>query len=105
MHPPLEPPMAMSVDVEEYFQVQAFARRIPRGEWSRWPSRIEENLDRLLALLAETNSKGTFFVLGCVAQSHPHVVRQIAAQGHEKRGGGGKVDERPLGLQDRTIRP
>jgi len=83
VHRSPEPPMAMSVDVEEYFQVQAFARRIPRGEWNRWPSRIEENLDRLLALLAETNSKGTFFVLGCVAQSHPQVVRQIAAQGHE----------------------
>jgi polysaccharide deacetylase family protein (PEP-CTERM system associated) len=75
--------MAMSVDVEEYFQVQAFAGRIPRAEWNRWPSRIEENIDRLLGLLEETNAKGTFFVLGCVAQNHPQIVRRIAAAGHE----------------------
>lgn len=80
---PIEPPMAMSVDVEEYFQVQAFAGRIPRAEWSRWPSRIEENVDRLLDLFDETSAKGTFFVLGCVAQTHPQIVRRIAAAGHE----------------------
>jgi len=81
--PAAGPAMAMSVDVEEYFQVQAFARLIPRGEWARWPSRIEANLDRMLALLAESGTRGTFFVLGCVAIEHPDLVRRIAAHGHE----------------------
>ena len=79
----LEPPMAMSVDVEEYFQVQAFARLIPRDQWGRWPSRIEADLDRMLALLGESGARGTFFVLGCVARDHPEMVRRIAAAGHE----------------------
>ena len=78
-----EPAMAMSVDVEEYFQVQAFARLIPRDQWNRWPSRIESNLDRMLELLAESGTRGTFFVLGCVARDHPTMVRRIAAAGHE----------------------
>ncbi|MGH7742736.1 MAG: XrtA system polysaccharide deacetylase [Candidatus Eiseniibacteriota bacterium] len=80
---PSAPPMAMSVDVEEYFQVQAFADLIPRDQWSRWPSRIEADLDRMLELLAESRTRGTFFVLGCVAQDHPSLVRRIAAAGHE----------------------
>jgi polysaccharide deacetylase family protein (PEP-CTERM system associated) len=75
--------MAMSVDVEEYFQVQAFARLIPREQWDRWPSRIEADLDRMLELLAESGTRGTFFVLGCVARDHPTMVRRIAAAGHE----------------------
>jgi polysaccharide deacetylase family protein (PEP-CTERM system associated) len=79
----LELPMAMSVDVEEYFQVQAFARVIPRDQWNRWPSRIEADLDRMLELLAECGARGTFFVLGCVARDHPAMVRRIAAAGHE----------------------
>jgi polysaccharide deacetylase family protein (PEP-CTERM system associated) len=78
-----EPAMAMSVDVEEYFQVQAFAQLIPRDQWQRWPSRIEADLDRMLALLAESGTRGTFFVLGCVAREHPAMVRRIAAAGHE----------------------
>ena len=75
--------MAMSVDVEEYFQVQAFARLIPRDQWHRWPSRIEADLDRMLAILSESGTRGTFFVLGCVAKDHPAMVRRIAAAGHE----------------------
>jgi polysaccharide deacetylase family protein (PEP-CTERM system associated) len=80
---PNEPAMAMSVDVEEYFQVQAFARVIPREQWDRWPSRIEADLERMLELLAESGTRGTFFVLGCVARDHPAMVRRIAAAGHE----------------------
>lgn len=78
-----EPAMAMSVDVEEYFQVQAFAGVIPRDQWGRWPSRIEASLDRMLELMAESRTLGTFFVLGCVARDHPSMVRRIAAAGHE----------------------
>ena len=81
--PPGHPPFAMSVDVEDYFQVQAFAGLVPRSEWDRWPSRVEANVERLLGLLEDTGARGTFFVLGWVATRHPQLVRRIAACGHE----------------------
>ena len=80
---PAEPALAMSVDVEEYFQVQAFAGRVPRADWDRWPSRVEANTERLLEVLGAAGARGTFFVLGCVAEKHPGVVRRIVAAGHE----------------------
>ena len=80
---PQEPAMAMSVDVEEYFQVQAFARLVSRADWDRWPSRVEANMESLLGLLEAAGARGTFFVLGCVAEKHPGMVRRIAAEGHE----------------------
>lgn len=81
--PPGEPVLAMSVDVEEYFQVQAFAGRVSRADWDRWPSRVEANTERLLEVLGTAGARGTFFVLGCVAAKHPGVVRRIVAAGHE----------------------
>lgn len=78
-----EPPLALSVDVEDYYQVQAFAGRISRDDWSRYPSRVERNVDRLLDLFDETQARGTFFVLGWIAQRHPELVRRIAKRGHE----------------------
>ena len=78
-----EPALAMSVDVEEYFQVQAFAGLIPRAEWDRWPSRVEASTERMLAIHDAAGARGTFFVLGCVAEKHPGLVRRIAAAGHE----------------------
>jgi len=78
-----EPPFAMSVDVEDYFQVQAFARHAPRSGWDRWPSRVEGNTKRLLDLFDEVGATATFFVLGWVARRHPPLVREIAQRGHE----------------------
>ncbi len=78
-----EPPFALSVDVEDYYQVQAFAHLVPRTEWANYPSRIQQNTERLLDLFAEAGATGTFFVLGWVARQHPAVVRAIAARGHE----------------------
>ena len=74
---------AMSVDVEEHFQVQAFAEIVPRGEWPRHASRVGANTRRLLDLFDETGTRATFFTLGCVAREHPDLVRDIAARGHE----------------------
>jgi polysaccharide deacetylase family protein (PEP-CTERM system associated) len=74
---------AMSVDVEDYFQVQAFAARIPRSSWERFPCRVERNIDRLLDLFAEAEIRATFFILGWIAERYPVVVRRIAAAGHE----------------------
>ena len=74
---------ALSIDVEDYFQVQAFADVIPREEWDRLPRRVERNTDRILDLLGESGTKATFFTLGWVAERHPRLVRRMAEEGHE----------------------
>ena len=73
----------MSVDVEEWFQVQAFAGVIDRRQWSALESRVEASTDRVLASFARAGVRATFFVLGWVAERHPEMVRRIAEQGHE----------------------
>lgn len=73
----------LTVDVEDYFQVSAFADRVCRSDWDRYETRVEANTDRLLALFDEAEVQGTFFVLGWVADRHPELVRRIAAAGHE----------------------
>ncbi|MFN2108391.1 MAG: XrtA system polysaccharide deacetylase, partial [Anaerolineae bacterium] len=74
---------AMTVDVEDYFQVSAFEDHIPRSSWERTPSRVEGNVGRILALFEEHDVKATFFTLGWVAKRHPSLIRQIASAGHE----------------------
>ena len=74
---------AMSCDVEDYFQVQAFFAHVDRADWPRQESRVERNTDRVLALFDAAGVKATFFTLGWVAERHPEVVRRIVAQGHE----------------------
>ncbi len=74
---------AMTIDVEDYFQVSAFAPHIPRERWEGLPCRVERNVDRILALLAEHGARATFFTLGWIAERHPGVVRRIVAAGHE----------------------
>ncbi|MDR3534948.1 MAG: polysaccharide deacetylase family protein, partial [Acetobacteraceae bacterium] len=65
------PTNALTVDVEDWFQVQAYAEAIPRGEWERLPRRVEANTDRLLALFDRAGVRATFFTLGWVAERHP----------------------------------
>ncbi len=74
---------AMTIDVEDYFQVSAFAPYIARSEWDARECRVERNVDRILALLAERRTQATFFTLGWVAQRYPQLVRRIVAGGHE----------------------
>ena len=74
---------ALSVDLEEYFQVSNFDQVIDRADWDRIPSRLEEPTHRLLDLFDETDSKATFFVLGWIAERHGPLVREIASRGHE----------------------
>src|SRR5436190_782061 len=74
---------AMTVDVEDYFQVQALTDRISRTSWDQIPRRVEANIDRLLELFAGHDVRGTFFTLGWIAERHPEMVRRIAAAGHE----------------------
>lgn len=74
---------AMTVDVEDYFQVEAFARTVPRADWDRFPCRVEANTDRILEQFARAGVAATFFTLGWVAERHPGLVRRIVAAGHE----------------------
>jgi polysaccharide deacetylase family protein (PEP-CTERM system associated) len=74
---------AMTIDVEDYFQVSAFDDVVKREEWETRPSRVVSNTMRLLQLFDEYSVKSTFFVLGWVADRFPGLVRDIAAAGHE----------------------
>ena len=74
---------AMTVDVEDYFQVSAFERHIDRSSWDELPCRVEANTDRVLALFAGNDVRATFFILGWVAERFPGLVRRIADAGHE----------------------
>ncbi len=74
---------AMTVDVEDYFQVSAFAPYIPRADWERLQCRAPANVERILALFDEAGVKATFFTLGWIAERHPQLVRAIVAAGHE----------------------
>lgn len=74
---------AMTVDVEDYFQVSAFEQCIRREDWPQWPVRVEDNTRRVLDLFARKGVHATFFVLGWVAERFPSLVRDIGAAGHE----------------------
>jgi len=74
---------AMTVDVEDYFQVSAFEDVIARSEWSKLSLRVERNTFRLLELFAQYNVKCTFFTLGWVAKRCPELIKAIVEQGHE----------------------
>jgi polysaccharide deacetylase family protein (PEP-CTERM system associated) len=78
-----ELPNAMTVDVEDYFQVSAFDRQISREDWNSIPSRIASNVERILELFEQENVRATFFTLGWVSEKFPKIVRAIAAAGHE----------------------
>ena len=74
---------ALSIDVEDYFQVWALARWFPRAKWDETPCRVEQNLDVILRLLDDAGAQATFFTLGWIAERFPDLVRRIAAAGHE----------------------
>lgn len=74
---------ALTIDVEDYFQVSAFAQHIRRSDWEGRECRIERNMERVLALLDERGISATFFTLGWIAERYPALVRRIVASGHE----------------------
>lgn len=73
----------LSVDLEDYFQVEAFSGNIPRSHWPLFNSRLCHNTARTLELLARNGCRATFFVLGWVAERYPGLVREVAQAGHE----------------------
>ena len=83
MDPSSIPTNAMTVDVEDYFQVSAFERYLPRDDWKTIQTRVERNVDTILEMFAAQGVKATFFTLGWIAEKHPQMVKKIAADGHE----------------------
>ncbi len=77
------PVNALTVDIEDYFQVESFVDVVRRQDWGRWESRVERNAHRLLDLFARYRVRGTFFILGWIAERHPRLVREIVSAGHE----------------------
>jgi polysaccharide deacetylase family protein (PEP-CTERM system associated) len=73
----------MSVDVEDYFHVEAFAGVVPRESWNRYPCRVVDNCNRLLDIFDRYGVKATFFMLGWVADRFPAMVREVHNRGHE----------------------
>ncbi|PKO88755.1 MAG: polysaccharide deacetylase family protein [Betaproteobacteria bacterium HGW-Betaproteobacteria-12] len=74
---------ALTIDVEDYFQVSAFAPHIPRSDWPTRECRVERNVDRILGMLDEHDTRATFFTLGWIAERYPELIRRIVAGGHE----------------------
>jgi polysaccharide deacetylase family protein (PEP-CTERM system associated) len=74
---------ALTIDVEDYFQVSAFAPHVARCDWHSRECRIEHNVERILEMLAQRGIKATFFTLGWIAERYPHLVRSIVAEHHE----------------------
>lgn len=74
---------ALTIDVEDYFQVSAMAPYVRRDEWNVRECRVERNVERILFMLDRSGAKATFFTLGWIAERYPALVRHIADQGHE----------------------
>jgi polysaccharide deacetylase family protein (PEP-CTERM system associated) len=74
---------ALTVDVEDYFQVEAFAKQVAFESWSQFPSRVADNTRRVLELFAALEVHATMFIVGWVAEREPALVREMAAAGHE----------------------
>jgi polysaccharide deacetylase family protein (PEP-CTERM system associated) len=74
---------ALTVDVEDYFQVSAFADKINRDDWDNYPCRVEENVESILQLFDEQGVHATFFTLGWIGERYPQLLAKIVAAGHE----------------------
>jgi polysaccharide deacetylase family protein (PEP-CTERM system associated) len=74
---------ALSIDVEEYFQVTAFNGQAPLDQWDSYQARVHRATEKILSILEEHGTKATFFIVGWVARKHPGIVKVIQRQGHE----------------------
>lgn len=74
---------ALTIDVEDYFQVSAFAPHIDRADWDNRECRVERNVHRILDMLDQHSTQATFFTLGWIAQRYPQLISQIVDRGHE----------------------
>lgn len=76
-------PIALTVDVEDYFQVSAFESSISRAQWDAMPHRVAANTEKVLDIFEEFSLHATFFVLGWVAERYPMLVQRMVREGHE----------------------
>ncbi len=83
MSAPLPAANALTIDVEDYFQVSALAPYVSRAHWDSTPCRVERSMDLTLSLLRQASVKATFFTLGWIAERYPSLIRCIASEGHE----------------------
>jgi len=74
---------AMTIDVEDYYQVSAFESVVDKKDWSTMESRVQDNTNRILDIFNEHDVSATFFMLGCVAERYPQLVKRIVDNGHE----------------------
>jgi polysaccharide deacetylase family protein (PEP-CTERM system associated) len=74
---------ALTIDVEDYFQVSAFSEKIKRSDWTSIECRVEKNIDTILNILDSKDIKATFFTLGWIAERYPEMVKKIISEGHE----------------------
>ena len=74
---------AISIDVEDYFQVSAFENSIDRKNWDSLEHRVSKNMDKVFEVLSDTHVQATFFILGWVAERYPEMVKKITKNGHE----------------------
>lgn len=74
---------ALSIDVEDYFMVSAFEKTVKRSDWEKYECRVEKNTLRILDVMDEYGAKGTFFVVGWIADRYPDLLREIHRRGHE----------------------
>jgi len=107
-HPTRPAVNAMTVDVEDYFQVSAFEPHVERERWNDYECRVERNVDRILELFSRQGIRGTFFVLGWIAERYPQVVRRIVDGGHELASHGWAhvrvTQQRPDEFRDDVVR-
>jgi len=73
----------LTIDVEDYFQVAAFEKKITPDEWPQYQSRVNNNTRKILDILDKRHTKATFFIVGWIAEKHPELVREISRRGHE----------------------
>ena len=99
---------ALTIDVEDYFQVAALAEAVKYDDWSSMEYRVEANTDRILGLFERAGVKATFFTLGWVAERSPNLVKRIADAGHEVASHGYShqliYNQTPEVFQEETIR-
>lgn len=73
----------LTIVIEDYYQVASFEHLIPKEYWGRFESRLQQNINACLALLASSHNKATFFVCGWIADNYPQILREIIQSGHE----------------------
>jgi polysaccharide deacetylase family protein (PEP-CTERM system associated) len=99
---------AITVDVEDYFQVSAFSMHIDKLNWDEYAPRVEQNTSRILKIFDDKNIKGTFFVLGWIAEKFPSLIKEISDCGHEIASHGYSHDliynQTPDVFRDETMR-